>query len=287
CFEANGGHLHKRLGKGFTEFSCDSKHDDLTAILEQFGNWIQLVAKSGNELQKQQLIWSLLPAIESIKPYLPQDLIHSRIDTFKKPILPTLLIIQIAFKLAKIDLSIKAKAAILKEKECAYFGNLLGESLWQSRLLLKDNLPILENPQSLEQYASAFPRTLWSFFNEKNLHRQIKGSQDEIERLSVLDEFVGNIIDIDIDIDDCIAPDRCEQLWILSDQIYSAFQNSDPNSLPLFEYTTQNTSKGYTNMETCYQHGIERMEDLLAQEVYLTKKKNSKGRAVKNLDKDT
>ncbi|CAG8763533.1 7834_t:CDS:2, partial [Ambispora leptoticha] len=117
CFEANGGHLHKRLGKGFTEFSCDSKHDDLTAILEQFGNWIQLVAKSGNELQKQQLIWSLLPAIESIKPYLPQDLIHSRIDTFKKPILPTLLIIQIAFKLAKIDLSIKAKAAILKEKE--------------------------------------------------------------------------------------------------------------------------------------------------------------------------
>ncbi|CAG8643128.1 11522_t:CDS:2, partial [Cetraspora pellucida] len=136
------------------------KHDDLTAILEQFGNWIQLVAKSGNELQKQQLIWSLLPAIESIKPYLSQDLIHSRIDTFKKPILPTLLMIQIAFKLAKIDLSIKAKAAILKEKECAYFGNLLGESLWQSRLLLKDNLPILENPQSLEQYASAFPRTL-------------------------------------------------------------------------------------------------------------------------------
>ncbi|CAG8733697.1 1172_t:CDS:1, partial [Ambispora leptoticha] len=80
---------------------------------------------------------------------------------------------------------------------------------------------------------------------------------------------------------------RCEQLWILSDQIYSAFQNSDPNSLPLFEYTTQNTSKGYTNMETCYQYGIEHMEDLLVQEVYLTKKKNSKGRAVKNLDKDT
>ncbi|CAG8792502.1 13082_t:CDS:1, partial [Dentiscutata erythropus] len=60
-----------------------------------------------------------------------------------------------------------------------------------------------------------------------------------------------------------------------------------PNSYSLFEYTTQNTSKGYSNIETCYQHGIECMQDLLAQEVYLTKKKNTKGRASKNLVKDT
>ncbi|CAG8587398.1 333_t:CDS:2 [Scutellospora calospora] len=102
--------------------------------------------------------------------------------------------------------------------------------------------------------------------DDKNLYRQIKGSQDEIERLSVLDEFIDTT---------------------LSNQIYAAFQNLDPNSNSLFEYTMQNTLKGYSNIKTCYQHRIERMKDLLAQEVYLTKKKNTKGRASKNLVKDT
>ncbi|CAG8808321.1 8995_t:CDS:1, partial [Racocetra fulgida] len=38
------------------ETDCNKKHDDLTGVLETFGNWIQLVAKSNNKLQKQQLI---------------------------------------------------------------------------------------------------------------------------------------------------------------------------------------------------------------------------------------
>ncbi|CAG8582387.1 23137_t:CDS:2 [Dentiscutata erythropus] len=151
CLEDNSGHLHQRLGRGVSEFGCDSKHDDLTVILEKFGNWIQLVVKLDNKLQKQQLIW--------------------RIDSLDELVLPTLLIVQIAFKLAKINLSAKTKAEHLKEKE--------------------------------------YP---------------------------------------------------------------------DPNNHSLFDYTTQNTSKGYFNMETCYQHGIEHMQDLLVQEVYLTKTKNSKGR---------
>ncbi|CAG8758586.1 9691_t:CDS:1, partial [Racocetra fulgida] len=98
-----------------------------------------------------------------------------------------------------------------------------------------------------------------------------------------LDEFVDQVIDID----DRVVPNRLEQTWALSEQIYNAFQNPDPNSHSLFDYTTQNTTKGFFNMETCYQHGIERMQNLLAEEVYLTKKKKSKGRAIKNLVKDT
>ncbi|CAG8702073.1 16221_t:CDS:1, partial [Cetraspora pellucida] len=81
-------------------------------------------------------------------------------DPSERFVMPTLLIAQIAFRLAKIDLSINAKAASLKENECTYFGNLLGESLWQSCISLKDNLPILENSQSLVQYASVLPQTL-------------------------------------------------------------------------------------------------------------------------------
>ncbi|CAG8768358.1 3837_t:CDS:2, partial [Dentiscutata heterogama] len=64
----------------------------------------------------------------------------------------------------KINLSDKAKAEFLEEKECAQFGNLLGESLWQSGIVLKNNLLTLENPQSLEQYAAALPRNLWKIW---------------------------------------------------------------------------------------------------------------------------
>ncbi|KAF0536091.1 hypothetical protein F8M41_009352 [Gigaspora margarita] len=102
--------------------------------------------------------------------------------------------------------------------------------------------------------------------DNKNLYRQIKRSQDKIERLSVLDEFIDTIINVD----DCPAPNRCKQLWTLSNQIYAVFQNPNPNSHLLFEYTTQNTSKEYSNIETCYQCGIEHMQDLLVQEVYLS-----------------
>ncbi|CAG8549736.1 14840_t:CDS:2 [Racocetra fulgida] len=71
------------LYKGFKETNCNEKHDELIRILETFRNWIQLVAKSNNELQKQQLIWSLLPVLESLKTYLPRDLIYKPIDPSK------------------------------------------------------------------------------------------------------------------------------------------------------------------------------------------------------------
>ncbi|CAG8824299.1 27042_t:CDS:2, partial [Racocetra persica] len=74
---------------------------------------------------------------------------------------------------------------------------------------------------------------------------KIQGSQDEIERLSVLDEFVDQT---------------------LSEQIYNTFQDPDSNNHSLFEYTTQNTTKGYFNMETCYQHRIQHMQNLFAEE---------------------
>ncbi|CAG8850448.1 37468_t:CDS:1, partial [Gigaspora margarita] len=73
----------------------------------------------------------------------------------------------------------------------------------------------------------------------------------------------------------------------LSEQIYNAFQNPDPNIHSFFEYTTQNIPEEYFKMEACYEHGIGCMQNLLEQEVYLTKKKSSKKRAAKYLVKDT
>ncbi|CAG8730116.1 13024_t:CDS:2 [Cetraspora pellucida] len=107
---------------------------------------------------------------------------------------------------------------------------------------------------------------------KKNLYQQIQRSQDKIERLLILDKFIDQIINID----DYVTPDQHEQLWTLSEQIYNTFQDPDPNNHSLFEYTTQNTTEGYFKIETCYQHRVEYMQNLLAEEVYLTKKKNPK-----------
>ncbi|CAG8673465.1 627_t:CDS:2, partial [Dentiscutata heterogama] len=146
--------ISSEFDEDIEEILLDQSYDDLSTILAKFGNWIKLMAKSDNKLQKQQLIQSLLPAIKTLKSGLPKDLIYSPFDN---QVLPTLLMTQIAFKLAKINLSDKAKAEFLEEKECTQFGNLLGESLWQSRIVLKNNLLTLENPQSLKQYAAALP----------------------------------------------------------------------------------------------------------------------------------
>ncbi|CAG8678246.1 3996_t:CDS:2, partial [Dentiscutata heterogama] len=92
--EANGGHLYRRYGKGTRETDCNEKHDDLTRVLETFENWIQLVAKSDNIIQKQQLIWLLLPAVELLKPYLLRELLYKPInpDPSERFVMLTLLI---------------------------------------------------------------------------------------------------------------------------------------------------------------------------------------------------
>ncbi|CAG8503297.1 15473_t:CDS:2 [Dentiscutata heterogama] len=119
-----------------------------------------------------------------------------------------------------------------------------------------------------------------TYQNIKDKILQLDGDDNEDYDLNILDEFVDQVINID----DHVVPDQHEQTWALSEQIYNTFQNSDPNSHSLFDYTTQNTTKGFFNIETCYQHRIERMQNLLAKEVYLTKKKKSKRRGIKNLD---
>jgi hypothetical protein len=142
---------------------CHKPHNDSSEILENFGHWLLSVARSNNEPQKQQLIWSLLPMIESLKPYLPNNAVSKQSHPSENA--PTLLMVKIALRLAKIDLSMKAKVAILKDDDCTNFGTIMGESLWQSRSSIKTTLPTLENPQSLIHYAAALPRFLWSFFH--------------------------------------------------------------------------------------------------------------------------
>ena len=96
CFEDNGGHLHERLGRGPKKFSCYEQHNDSTTILETFGHWLLSVAKSNNESQKQQLIWSLLPMIESLKPYLPKKVASQQSPQLESTSTP--LMVQIALR---------------------------------------------------------------------------------------------------------------------------------------------------------------------------------------------
>jgi hypothetical protein len=103
-----------------------------------------------------------------------------------------------------------------------------------------------------------------------------------MERLSTLDEFTD---DKTVCMSHHAIKDRKKQLWSLSDQIYEAFMN--PDNPPLFENTTQNTPEGYSKMEACYENGRIRMQNLLAQEVYSSTKRDRSGRGKKELETDT
>ncbi|CAG8600402.1 13835_t:CDS:2, partial [Dentiscutata heterogama] len=309
CYEADSSHLHRRYSKGTRETDYNEKHDDLTRVLETFGNWIQLVAKSDNIIQKQQLIWLLLLAVESLKPYLPQELLYKPInpDPSKRFVMPTLLITQIAFQLAKIDLSIKAKAASLKENDDIHQKVIetveIGCKFDKSKIVILKPGPAPNSNKNAYKTCDIFlndvANTGVNIINiacDEAIFRRLKNYENKDLTVNIILEQWHTSKDMYqallaafsvIDIDDHVVPNRLKQTWALSEQIYNAFQNPDPNSHSLFDYTTQNTTKEFFNMETCYQHGIERMQNLLVEEVYLTKKKKSKGRGIKNLVKDS
>ena len=60
--------------------------------------------------------------------------------------------------------------------------------------------------------------------DDENMHRQTQGSQEEMDRLKLLDEFINEKA---INYGDRTSRNYCQEMWSLSDQIYDAFQNPD------------------------------------------------------------
>ena len=117
--------------------------------------------------------------------------------------------------------------------------------------------------------------------NDEDLKQRISSIQTERERLDVLlNEYVGE--DIFIRSERTIKS-RKEALWNLVNQLVDAFNLIDSTTHEIFKDTTENNPNGFNNLFTCYELGIERLNNIHAQEIEKSISINTKGRRIKNI----
>jgi len=78
---------------------------------------------------------------------------------------PSMFLVNTAFAVKQIKLSEEVLARELKPTKCEQLGRMLGHAVLQSRPELKERLPFLEQPSSLNQYYDSMPQTLAKFFD--------------------------------------------------------------------------------------------------------------------------
>jgi hypothetical protein len=116
--------------------------------------------------------------------------------------------------------------------------------------------------------------------NSENLKNLIKATQSERERLLILyDEYVD---DISTSRNIRAVNDRNEALWKLVDELLETFNDSSPEKCPMFTEAKQLTTKGYQLMFSCYEKGIERLENIIKQDIDKTERKTP-GRRKKDI----
>jgi hypothetical protein len=116
--------------------------------------------------------------------------------------------------------------------------------------------------------------------SEGNLMKEIKSMQSRRERLDMFfTEFLGDHV-VNTKSERAIKS-RKESLWLLIDELYNAFNDSNPLSHSLFENAKELNQEGLNNMFTCYDNGIERLYTLLDVEVLENKK--MQGSSMKNI----
>ncbi|CAB5365866.1 unnamed protein product [Rhizophagus irregularis] len=76
---------------------------------------------------------------------------------------------------------------------------------------------------------------------------------------------------------------RKEALWNLVNKLTDAFSLVDPTTHDIFKNTTENNTEGFNNLFNCYVTGIERINDIYAQEIEKSVPYNTKGRRKKNI----
>ena len=157
CYEKHGGHLHIRPGSGKKDVGCTSKHvDDIETALHHFAKLIETVAQSHDPKVKEHLLCALFPCLENFKldPSAPQPIA-----------LPSLFVVNTAFRVKGIDFPKQMKKLELKSTKCEEFGQLLALEVLKSRTSLIPKKSTLESPNSLQQYYEAMPKCLTSFMD--------------------------------------------------------------------------------------------------------------------------
>jgi hypothetical protein len=163
CFEEKGGHLHKPPGRGKKKFTCTELNlhvDDTNKALQKAVQFLDFVAKSENVEKKEQLLKMLVPVVQrcSEKQQNPED-------TREPETVPSLFLFNTILRLNKINTTTNESQTNVTPTTCKDFGTSMALQLWNSRQDLKENKQSLECPQSLEEYQTAMPNTIFSFFH--------------------------------------------------------------------------------------------------------------------------
>jgi len=113
----------------------------VTSSLKLFAQWIIKISESESEDKKKKVLLHLMPLLETANP--SEQLLS-------KSAIPSVFLINAAMKLHNSNINLPIEE--LNVNDYKNFGEQLGNSIWNSRKELKQNLSILENPTSLNQY---------------------------------------------------------------------------------------------------------------------------------------
>lgn len=163
CFEEQGGHLHKRPGRGHKDMKCMDMPEiphfyDTSKALHKVAQFVNIAASSEDIEKKEQLLKMLVPVIQR---YNGKQ--QSAEDTREPNTVPTLFTFNTIMRLNKI--SVAESPMELDPDICRDFGTSMALELWNSRQQLKQHKDSLECPASLDEYSSAMPATLYIFFS--------------------------------------------------------------------------------------------------------------------------
>ncbi|CAG8554802.1 1631_t:CDS:2, partial [Acaulospora morrowiae] len=152
--------------RNIVDIGCIAEHsNDTTTALYHFAKLIEIVAESEDDNVKKHLLQALYPCLKNF------DLNSSSTQINK---LPSLFVVNTAFKIKKLDFSKQLKQFTLKPKKCEEFGDLLALEILKSRTSLSSHKETLESPKTLQQYYEAMPKCLTSFFDGLILTLQLK-----------------------------------------------------------------------------------------------------------------
>jgi hypothetical protein len=159
CFEKQGGHVYEVGTRGATD-TCETQGlhvDDTTKALKQISNFVKSVATSDSTERKEKLLKLMVPVVQKYG--------HDNLQNAPEPSnVPTLFGINAMLLQNGINIADDTEPIDINPSTSWNIGEAMALQLWNSRPALKEHLPHLESPSTLEEYQSAMPQTLLSFF---------------------------------------------------------------------------------------------------------------------------
>ena len=137
--------------------------------------------------------------------------------------------------------------------------------------------------EALERFGVMFVKQNISgnYMDNETLKQQIASVQNERDRLNaLLSEYVG---DTALFKGERTIKSRKESLWKLAENLTTAFNLPNPTAHELFKNAKEMNREGFERLFSCYNHGINRLNLILQQDIYKTEERNVKGRRVRNI----